>query len=642
MSQDAGWRNGALTIVPRGGRKLRHAGLLLVLLSSGGSAVLAEVPPDRALAGTAGSSIQNPPPQVGMVYPPGADCHQRVRADFPPPFRPPGEMGPLQRQQLLIAVQPDSDPRWADVSRQSSAGIDTLTIAPGAGNGSAPGTGVFGEECTVYPPIRHPGRPGYSFIYSVPLARAASDPDATRLAEGESVPAAPSRFAGSVDNSKGLMIGSQPEPVPEAPEQDPGAANMPRLVVDPIWIEAGALVDDEARAAGSHYLHSTLAMEWLYSDNWEARLGGRVDGYMQRGDADFEKSELDYAESYLRYRNADRTVTLGAQTVLWGRVDELPPTDRLSVQDVSRFVLDDLEDRRRAVPAVRWEEFVGAHKLDLLYVPQFRAAERPQEESIWSPVDRDRGRLIGMPANPLLAPLVTGGRFAEDDDGRGGWGLRLSRAGHNLDYGLTVQDARHSLPYYELAPAVRSSLLANSSDVEGALAAAPDTFTARHPRTWVVGGDLAFSAGRSTWRLEAAWLSDQPATTEDLRYTTVEALDWVAGVEFFPGDRNLRMTAQLRGLHLLNAKDELLDRETIYTLFGDIENSFERERWRVRLRYSIGLDEHDVYLNPELAFQGREPHELYLGFHYFDGAPNTPGGFHRHHDLFTLGWRARF
>lgn len=645
MSRDGRWCDRALAmVVPRGGHKRWFAGLLLVLLSSWWVTGLTEN--DRRLL-------------LG-AYPELASAVARCRAaatglpsprtmpadDVPPPFLPLGNLIPLQRRQVLIATQFGGYPQWADTSPQSrwleAIGTDTQMIVPGTQNGIALSTGPFRENCTVYPPNRHPGRPGYSFIYNVPLERAASDPDTTRLSEGERVTAAPARFAGSVDNSKGIMIGSQPEPVPEVTEQAPRAANNPRLVLDPIWIEAGALVDDEARAAQSHYLHSTVAMEWLYPDNWEARLGGRVDGYVQRGDDDFEKSELDYDETYLRYRNADRTVTFGAQTVLWGRVDELPPTDRLSVRDVSRFVLDDLADRRRAVPAVRWEEFVGEHKLDLLYVPQFRAAELPPEESVWFPVDRSRGRIIGLSPDPLMEPLVKDGRFVEEDDGFGGWGLRVSRTGHNLDYALTVQDARHSLPYYALALAVRQSLLADPSDVAGALSAAPATFIARHPRTWVLGGSLAFSAGHSTWRLEAAWLSDHPATTQDLRYTTVEALNWVAGVEFFPGDRNLRMSARVRGLHLLSQQGELLDRETIYTLFGDIENTFERGRWGARLRYSIGLDEHDVYLNPELAFQGREPHEFYLGYHYFDGAPNTPGGFHQHHDLFTLGWRARF
>jgi len=242
MVQDGGWRDGALAIVPRGGHKRRLAGLLLVLLlSSGWSTGLAEN--DRRL-------LSGPYPDVASAL---ARCRAAATGlssprivpvdDASPPPLPLGGMTPLQRQQVLTAVQSGGYHQWADASQQSrrleSAGIDSLMIAPGVENGFALRTGAFREECTVYPPIRL----GYSFIYTVPLERAASDPDTTRLSEGEEVPVAPSRFAGPAADSKGVMIGSQPGPVPEATEQAPGAANNPRLVVDPIWIEAGALVD---------------------------------------------------------------------------------------------------------------------------------------------------------------------------------------------------------------------------------------------------------------------------------------------------------------------------------------------------------------------------------------------------------------
>jgi hypothetical protein len=62
----------------------------------------------------------------------------------------------------------------------------------------------------------------------------------------------------------------------------------------------------------------------------------------------------------------------------------------------------------------------------------------------------------------------------------------------------------------------------------------------------------------------------------------------------------------------------------------------------MRLRYFVGLDVQDLYLNPQIAFVGFEPHEIYLAYHYFDGAEQTLGGFYQQNDLVTLGWRMRF
>ena len=159
--------------------------------------------------------------------------------------------------------------------------------------------------------------------------------------------------------------------------------------------------------------------------------------------------------------------------------------------------------------------------------------------------------------------------------GEGGVGLRLSHAGQGVDYAFTLQQARHSLPYFELNPAVRAALLADPTDPAAAIVAGGGaaTFTGRHPRTTVVGGDIGLVSGAVTWRLEAAWLSDVPVTTRDLRMETVAAVDWAAGVEFYPGDADTRAKLQLTARHLLDAP-AVLDRTDIYALGGELETVF--------------------------------------------------------------------
>jgi hypothetical protein len=437
------------------------------------------------------------------------------------------------------------------------------------------------------------------------------------------------------------IIFGEPPVTREEPVVMPETHWVERVSVDPVRAELGFPAGTGA-VSGVHTLQAQASALFPVGDNWGARLEGRLDSTWQTGDENVERTELDYGEIYLSYRGAARRVTLGTQKVTWGRVDELPPTDRLSVQDVTRLVLDDMEDRRRAVPALRWEEFWGDYKLDALYVPWFRSAELPKEGSFWHPVDRERGRIMGVPGNPAMAALIREGRFDEDAGGAGGWGLRLSRAGRGHDYAVTIQRARHSLPYYVLDTRVREALLTNPVDLQAALGASPYAFETEHPRTWVLGGDLGVAIGRSTWRFEAAWLSDQPVTTEVLDYTQVEALEWVGGVEFFPGDADLRVNLQLGGNHLLDAPETLLEDRNTYTFFGDAEQLFGRGRWEARIRFFLGLHERDVYLNPRLAYLGHEPHEWYVGYHYFEGAEGTLGGFHEHHDLFTAGLLARF
>jgi len=392
--------------------------------------------------------------------------------------------------------------------------------------------------------------------------------------------------------------------------------------LDEARLETGYLTKSGAEAETSNYLHAAFSARWDSGGAWEAQLAGRIDGYYQSGRQSPDRTQLDYGESFVRYRGENVRLTLGTQKIIWGRIDELPPTDRMSVVDLSRFNLDDHPDRRRAAPAIRLEYFNDADKFDLVWLPKFRAAKLPGRKSIWSIVNQQNGELLGVAPTPAMSALIKGSRFVErTPDGDGGAGVRYSHSESGFDYALTAQHVRQSTPYYELVSAGQ--------------------FKARYPRSWVLGGDMGFEALDAAWSFEAAWLSDIPVTKTDVSYTTVEGVSWAAGVEFYPGDADTRVNLQLIGTNLIDAP-HVLDRTEIYTFNGAIDIPFAHERWRLNTRFFIGLDKKDIYINPELAYIGWEPHEIYLAAHYFTGAAGTLGGYHQDHSLLTLGWRAKF
>ena len=415
-------------------------------------------------------------------------------------------------------------------------------------------------------------------------------------------------------------------PAEQAPAPSEGAAVATtgfQARADKLRLEYAPLVGSDESVDAVGYGNAELSLGWSASSRWEARLAGRVDAYLQTGEPDADEVEADYGESYLRYRGDDLRVTVGTQTVIWGRIDEIPPTDRLSVQDLSRFILDDLQDRRRARPMVRVEGFAGENKLDLLWTPTFRGAELPQKDSIWYPIDRRRGEVLGLPGDPLLRQVVREALIDDQaPDADNGFGLRFSRTEAAVDYALTVQQARQSTPYF------RYDIPRN-------------TLEARYPSAWSLGGDIGVEAGGAIWRLEAAWISDVPATREDYRYVEVEGVNWAAGVEFFPGDGDARVNLQLAASTLYDTSD-VLDRTDVYNFNGALELPFAQDRWRAKVRFFAGLDERDVYVNPEIVFLGWQPHSLYLEAHWFDGDDGTLGGFHDQHSLVSLGWRAEF
>ncbi len=403
--------------------------------------------------------------------------------------------------------------------------------------------------------------------------------------------------------------------------------------------ESAAFTGHDRPARHSQFLHASGGLDWRPSASIELRVAARGDGYRHQGWQDHSEIMLDYDEVYLRRRWSSLRLTMGAQRVLWGRVDEIPPTDHMSVTDLTRMALDRLPQRRRTVPAVRAEWFGLPGKLDLVWIPAFRPAELPDEASPWHPVNRRDGRFLSLPSNALQTALIKAGRFDDDGSGSGGGGLRYSQELSAFDYAVSAQRVRHSTPYYELDPRVRTAL-AGGSDVSSAVALAADTFVGRHPYTWVLGADAGMVTGRTTWRAEAAWLSAAPVTDGAGALDTVNALHAVIGAEFYPGDRDLRVNLQLGSKHLFGPSS-LLDRRQRYFTNGSVFFPLGQRRWEFETRYALGLNVRDVYVNPELRYVFAEPHQFYIAAHIFRGTQDTLGGFFHDNTGITLGWRSK-
>jgi hypothetical protein len=419
-----------------------------------------------------------------------------------------------------------------------------------------------------------------------------------------------------------LLQAEEQTPIPGSDQVIAGDSDL-SLKLDELRAEYGVFSRSASNANGQGYLHGQATALWSPSTRWDLQASVRLDGYSQHGSRDWEHATLDYDETFIRYRAENFRLTVGAQKIVWGRIDEFPPTDRLSTHDLTRYILDDLADRKRASPAIRYEHFFGEKKLDVVFLPYFREAELPGVDSVWFPVDRESGQIFGLKSTPASAALIQSAPVdvkAADSDG--GFGIRYSGTGEGLDYALTVQKVRQSIPYFSF----------NSS--RGVL-------EARYPRSWLLGGDLGVEALGAIWRLEAGWLSDAPVTRTDGSFDTVRSLNWGAGVEFFPGDGDARVNLQLTGINHLDAP-AVIDRTEVYLFGGSLEVPFARDQWRVKARFYKGLDTHDLYLNPEIAYTGWDSQEVYLEAHYFEGAAGTPGAFHQDNSLLAVGWRAKF
>jgi hypothetical protein len=354
------------------------------------------------------------------------------------------------------------------------------------------------------------------------------------------------------------------------------------------------------------------------------RAGVRIEGTRQHGEPQqFTRWTAELGDTYVRYRSGDTRLTLGAQTIVWGRIDEVPVIDRVSRADLTRFLLDELDARRLALPALRWEQVMDDFKLDAVALPAFSGAALPDLRNVWSPINQQTGEVLGIESSPGLSAFVKNAQVLEDEGGSGGGALRLTHTGAGgLNWGATMARTRQSMPYYQADPVSM-------------------TLTAVHPFVRFAGLDAEMVMGEVTLRTELGWSDGVPFTSPAGQLLPRRVVEWVGAMEFFPGGENTRVNLQLAA-RSVQGSQIILELKDYVAVNGEMEAKFDQGRWKAGMRFNVGLNARDVYLAPKLSYLGWEPHEAYMVLRHFSGESRTFGGFHKDHQNLAVGLSTRF
>ena len=409
-------------------------------------------------------------------------------------------------------------------------------------------------------------------------------------------------------------------------------------------IETGYFTQDSIAANYQSYAHAVLSARFRMHANWDAVAGIRLENWTEYAGGRTSRTRADYAESFIRFRSAARRVTLGTQTLNWGTMDVEPPADKMARLDLSRIVIDDRFRQRRAVPAIRWEEFLNDYGLDIVILPVFTPSILPRQDGVWYPLNRERGRAIGFEPQPGFATLIRLGSIEDDHvpNGFGGAGFRIGQDDGGLDWHVTAQRARRSRPYFAIDPAIQALLPDQISLLDIVRARArTETFRVTYPWNNVAGGDLIWVQGNSSWRLEAAWSDGLPLTSRDFSLTRKTAFDWAVAWEYLTGPGLGRINLQLSGREVFN-DENILDEYQKLSFSGDLDIYLARQRWRLRLRFLVGLEPRETMLNPEISRLTEKRGTFFVGFHKFSGRDGTVGGFFDRNNMLKAGWRTGF
>lgn len=257
-------------------------------------------------------------------------------------------------------------------------------------------------------------------------------------------------------------------------------------------------------------------------------------------------AELHEATATLRTKRFD--IAAGFGRVVWGRLDELQPTDVVNPLDLSRFFFEGRSEARLAVPLVRGTVYAGEKaSIEAVYVPFFRRGRFDRLAEGSSPF------MIG-PALPFSDRPPA--RTAANGQG----GARASFTTGRVDWSVSAYRGFRPFGIY----------------------AAPDPVSIErvYPRFTMAGADFETIAGAWAIRGElAAFIEDAFQSPDGAAPLTGQSFDLGGGVDRKAGE--YRISGQV--LVHREEYDHQRASRTDVSLIVSADRTFMRQRYEGRL-----------------------------------------------------------
>ena len=272
----------------------------------------------------------------------------------------------------------------------------------------------------------------------------------------------------------------------------------------------------------------------------------------------------------------------GYARIVWGKLDEIQPTDVINPLDVSRFFFEGRSEARLPMLLARVRIHLSESvSLDGVYLPDFRRGRFDQLDEPSSPFNLP----VSVAADPVVClaigcptePPAVSDRAPAFTAGNAQGGARVSATSGRVDWSVSAFRGFESFGLYAL---------------ENVLGPVPPIIAVVYPRFTMIGGDFEAVRGRWGVRGEAAAFVDDNFQSADLRVVTGQSFDAGVGVDRRAGDYTLSGTVLVHSESYDaplampatdgDANAALSDGRTDVSLIVSADRTFARERYRFR------------------------------------------------------------
>ena len=222
---------------------------------------------------------------------------------------------------------------------------------------------------------------------------------------------------------------------------------------DTLELRARAFVEQKAELSPQFRVTASAFVEGLVRRHPEVTVGGADAGSTVTTDA-----VLKAHDAFVEYTAGRLDLRVGLARVVWGRLDEVQPTDVVNPLDVSRFFFEGRSEARLPVALVRARVFLSDRaSIEGVYVPVFRGGRFDQLDAASSsftplagPADAIGGVCLAIGC-PTLPPEIVDNEPAVTGRNAQG-GARLNATIGRVDWSVSTFRGFESFPVFEPGP----------------------------------------------------------------------------------------------------------------------------------------------------------------------------------------------
>lgn len=303
-------------------------------------------------------------------------------------------------------------------------------------------------------------------------------------------------------------------------------------------------------------------------------------------------------EGYLSFGAGDADFRIGKQIIVWGRADQINPTDNLTPRDYTLYI-PDTDDQRFGAMAVRGTYNFSGLAMTGIWLPYFRPSKLP-------------------------LPPLPGIIYSETVPGGSEFAFKLEQTGGAADWSVSYFHGFDQNPDLSLGVPTPGGMV----------------LSLQHHRIRVLGADAATTAGRFGLRAEVAYTWTEDSAGLDPFVKNPFFYGVVGGDRTFFDYLNINLQYFVRQVSNYSDPNAIADPllRTVAIQQAVVNNQLDRVQQGMSLRIAdkwmnetlegeiagvANFTRHDFMLRPRLAYAFDDHWKGTLGAYVYRGSSNT-------------------